>query len=315
MIPGRFAKAANWSDLTDQPRLATEKMAAKPWLDGKPRHIFAGDMGDLFSKAVTDEYLKRELLGAVESKNGRKHVWIWLTKQIRRLADFSEELGGLPDNVIAMTTITNPRTADVRVPHLLRVKCKTLGVSAEPLLGRVDLSRWLPKVGQRGGDYFLAKCAGCGWVGTSELLNKVSYVDDADIFCPQCRGGLIDEIPGIHWVICGGESGAAGRPMHPEWAGVLRDQCTAAGVAFFFKQWGQWSPVLSRSVWTERDPLICVKPDGDTSFWCGDEDTTWNHSENYEETDVPMEKVGKKASGRLLGGREWNEMPTLERTA
>jgi protein gp37 len=43
---------------------------------------------------------------------------------------------------------------------------------------------------------------------------------------------------GIHWVIVGGESGPRARPMAPEWARAVRDQCVAAGVPFFFKQWG-----------------------------------------------------------------------------
>ena len=44
----------------------------------------------------------------------------------------------------------------------------------------------------------------------------------------------------IHWVIVGGESGGKARPMKPEWAESIRDQCEEAGVAFFFKQWGGW---------------------------------------------------------------------------
>ncbi|NOS98781.1 MAG: phage Gp37/Gp68 family protein [Methylotenera sp.] len=44
----------------------------------------------------------------------------------------------------------------------------------------------------------------------------------------------------IHWVIVGGESGPKARPMKPEWAESIRDQCEEAGVAFFFKQWGGW---------------------------------------------------------------------------
>ena len=45
---------------------------------------------------------------------------------------------------------------------------------------------------------------------------------------------------GMHWVIVGGESGSNARPMRPEWALAVRDRCEAAGVAFFFKQWGGW---------------------------------------------------------------------------
>lgn len=48
------------------------------------------------------------------------------------------------------------------------------------------------------------------------------------------------DLSGIHWVIVGGESGARARPMQPQWARAVRDQCEDAGVAFFFKQWGRW---------------------------------------------------------------------------
>jgi len=50
------------------------------------------------------------------------------------------------------------------------------------------------------------------------------------------------DLRGIHWVIVGGESGPRSRPMAPEWAIDIRNQCKAAGVAFFFKQWGGRSP-------------------------------------------------------------------------
>src|SRR5262249_11709162 len=124
-------KAAAWSDLrgTDRPD--------KPWLNGLPRMIFVGDMGDFCSKSVPDEYIKSEILGAIESKNGRRHFWLLLTKQIARLARLSETLGGLPDNVMAMTTITDQHTANARIPELLKTRCKWRGVSAEPLWGPI----------------------------------------------------------------------------------------------------------------------------------------------------------------------------------
>lgn len=191
MIPGRCMQAANWGDLRGQVR------PGKPWLSGKPRHIFVGDMGDIFSAAVDFEFLKRELIAAIESKNGQRHVWQILTKRPERLAAFSDMLGGLPDNVVAMTSVTNQRTADLRMPALRRVRCKIRGLSIEPLLGPVDLRK------------------ACSW------------------------GSAFDySLPGVHWVICGGESGSHARPMHPDWARSLRDQCKAAGVACFFKQWG-----------------------------------------------------------------------------
>lgn len=76
-------------------------------------------------------------------------------------------------------------------------------------------------------------------------------------------------LDGIHWVIVGGESGHGARAMLPHWASSLRDQCEAAVVPFLFKQWGEWAP----------------------------------------EGDNAMRLVGKKAAGRLLDGREHNEVP------
>lgn len=137
MIPGRFEQAAKWSDLR-----GTERKA-KPWLNGWPRCIFVGDMGDFLSRGVTDEFLKKELLGAITSKPGQRHFWMLLTKRPSRLARLSEEWGGLPDNCIAMTTITTQKTAGVRIPELLKVRCRWLGLSCEPLLGPMDLSKWL----------------------------------------------------------------------------------------------------------------------------------------------------------------------------
>jgi len=47
-------------------------------------------------------------------------------------------------------------------------------------------------------------------------------------------------LKGIHWVIVGGESGVSARPMNPEWAINVQEQCVKQKIAFFFKQWGTW---------------------------------------------------------------------------
>src|SRR5262249_47596570 len=111
----------------------------KRWLNGKPRTIFVGDMGDFCSKSVPDEYIIDEIIGAVKSPPGSRHFWFLLTKQIRRLAEISERIGGLPDNCMAMTTVTDQRTADTRIPDLVRTICRWRGISAEPLWGSVNL--------------------------------------------------------------------------------------------------------------------------------------------------------------------------------
>lgn len=212
MIPGRYAQAASWSDLrgTDRP--------AKPWLNGLPRMIFVGDLGDTFSRAVTDDYLERELLGAITSKQGARHFWMLLTKRPQRLAGLAKKWGGLPDNVMAMTTVTDQKTAEKRVTELLQVPCHWRGLSCEPLLGPVQL-----KLDQR-------RCPRCGGDEWGETCG----------FCEKAHA-VIQRTTGIDWVICGGESGPKARPMHPDWVRSLRDQCAGAGVPFFFKQWGEYA--------------------------------------------------------------------------
>ena len=87
--------------------------------------------------------------------------------------------------------------------------------------------------------------------------------------------------PWVNWVIAGGESGAKARPMHPEWVRSLRDQCQASRVPFFFKQWGEWEPCRPEQCYSEG-------------------------------ADIGMRRVGKKATGRVLDGREWSEFPNVE---
>lgn len=102
--------------------------------------------------------------------------------------------------------------------------------------------------------------------------------------CEPLLEGLGEvDLTGIHWVIAGGESGPNARPMHPDWARSLRNQCAAAGVAFHFKQYGAWGP----------QPV-------------GDWDKTGIH---HFDDGVNVWRVGKKAAGRLLDGRTWDELP------
>lgn len=88
------------------------------------------------------------------------------------------------------------------------------------------------------------------------------------------------------WVIAGGESGPRARAMHPEWVRSLRDQCEADEVPFFFKQWGEFAPrhdlqaaQLAGKEWVTFDP------------------------------DNSVCRVGKKAAGRTLDGREHSAFP------
>lgn len=109
-------------------------------------------------------------------------------------------------------------------------------------------------------------------------VNLSAWLDDSN--------GIPRDMP-FDWVIAGGESGSNARPMHPDWARALRDQCSAADVPFFFKQWGEYEPF---------DASHC-RPD-----------LTREHKISAD-LKTAFAKVGKKKAGRLLDGSEWNKIP------
>jgi protein gp37 len=118
------------------------------------------------------------------------------------------------------------------------------------------------------------------------------------------------------WVIVGGESGPKARPMHPQWARDLRDQCAAAGVPFFFKQWGEWRPCRAPVIeWSSPDGLktavIKVMPDPGSSELGTATDEQLRRAVLARES-TAMARVGKKAAGRLLDGIEHNAMPAIK---
>lgn len=92
----------------------------------------------------------------------------------------------------------------------------------------------------------------------------------------------------LRWIVCGGETGPHARPMHPDWPRKPRDDCQAAGVPFYFKSLGEWLP------------FVCQ----DSRY------KTHKMKQVFVEREA-MNRVGKKAAGRLLDGRTWNEVPEL----
>lgn len=147
--------------------------------------------------------------------------WFLVTKRIPNVLkmlppDWSQEHFG---HVVIIITVVNQEEADRDVPRLLALKARfpwlRVGLSIEPMLGPVDLTRISRK--------------GIDWI----------YIDNAlDGFVANKCGGHYG--PTLDWVIVGGESGKDARPMKPAWARQLRDQCAAADVPFHFKQFGEF---------------------------------------------------------------------------
>ena len=173
--------------------------------------------------------------------------------------------GRLPDDwgqgyphVWLGVTAENQAMADERIPILLQIPAAKRFVSVEPMLGPVDIRLYLPNPS---GSLMITASG-------REYINR------------------------LDWVICGGETGPGSRPMHPDWARSLRDQCQGAGVPFLFKQWGEWVPS------NQYPPeLNGVRLSRYMRFTFG---ADFQH----------MFHVGKKAAGRLLDGQLWDQYPT-----
>lgn len=224
---------------------------------------FVNSMSDLFHDGVQVAWLS--LIWQIMTETPQ-HTYQILTKRAGNMASrinaLSAIFGVLP-NVWLGVSVEDQRAADERIPYLLQTPAAVRFLSCEPLLGPVDLAEAM-------GD--------TAWKRTCGLLvnkNERNYRP-------------------LHWVIAGGESGPGTRPMHPDWARSLRDQCQAANVPFFFKQWGEYGPTPLRT--SQHSYQFAPDPAG--------------HS-NY--ADVTVYKVGKKAAGRLLDGRTWDEMPEVNR--
>lgn len=196
--------------------------------------------------------------------------WLLLTKRPENILGWIPEV----DNLHFGVSIENQEQANQRVPALLELKNilkfnGLLFVSAEPLLGHVDLYR----IKSGNPRYPLLDClTGLQRREVDPELGLCAFNED-DYYSGNNYS--------INWVIAGGESGHHARPMHPDWARSLRDQCQAAGVPFLFKQWGECAPY--------DGAIAPIRWDDGTKMW----------------------RPGKKNAGRLLDGREWNEFPEV----
>ena len=301
-----------------------KKVLAQPLHWRKPRTVFVCSMTDLYGPWVPDEWIDK--IKAVEALCPQ-HTFIELTKRPDRMEEYSNQpyLAGqiwdnadeiacdnylsefhpssdyliagrqaaawpLP-NVWEGTSVEDQESANKNIPELLSTPAAVHFVSYEPALGPVDFSRlglWLCK----------------NWKSQDALSTAPWCPDDPSKWwwTPQALRG-----PGqvmLDWVICGGESGPGARPMHPDWARSIREQCIAARVPFFFKQWGAWRPLRADDRSGGRERWADFDDDGNLEM----SPITISHHDNGA-----MFRAGKKAAGRMLDGREWNEWPEVAR--
>jgi protein gp37 len=244
----------------------------QPLAWSRPRRIFVCAHGDLFAENVPDEWIDQVF--AVMAL-ARRHTFQVLTKRSARMREYLRELVRarrrwehiirhthghsaspppvLP-NVWLGVSVEDQRRAGERLPDLEQTPAEVRWVSAEPLIGSLDIRTWLPR---------------------------------------------------LDWVVAGGESGPAARPMHIEWARSLRDQCAKSGVPLLFKQWGSW--------------IIASHENGHTDSCMATNDAVWLDIDarqakptcNGMSEPIGMFRVPKTRAGRLLDGVEHDAYPEV----
>jgi len=262
---------------------------------GRRDRVFCASLADVFDNQVPSEW-RRELWHYIEQTPSLD--WLLLTKRPQNIAKMLPDPGtGVKPwgdgwkNVWLGTTVENQAEADRRIPHLLAVPAVIRFLSCEPLLGPLDLTL----------DNLV--CTDCPRCSDGSLIEP----DTGANACRRCDStGKSDEW-GIDWVICGGESGPGARPMHPGWARALRDQCAKAGVAFHFKQWGEW---VGASVYSEGNKGGFTRSQVPGETFPGRPSVWWSGDAFGGVVSI---NVGKKVAGRLLDGREHNDIPGAAR--
>lgn len=296
----------------------------------KPRRIFVNSMSDLFHDRVPDEYIARVFAVMAQANH---HTFQILTKRHARMRAFLNDYcrcgkghvpgihlrsrmswAGTPHsptyvpgvdghevyfnrpwplpNVWIGVSVENQKWADIRIPALLDTPAAVRWISAEPLLGPVDVAEWLG---------------------------------------PRCRASRAQaDLPFLDWVVAGGESGPGARPMHPDWARALRDQCVNAGVPYLFKQWGEYVPAVieddpqfaggrafnnprsgGRVAAVVREPALPNRHfEGGRRRLMEPGDETKGGVVMLDRDTIAV-RVGKKAAGRDLDGRTWDEFPAV----
>jgi protein gp37 len=234
----------------------------------RPRKIFVCAHGDLFHESVPDAWIDRVF--AVMALAPR-HTFQVLTKRAERMRGLLRD-STMDDRLCELNQESGPRGWPLRNVHL--------GVSIE------DQTRAEERI-----PLLLQTPAAVRFVSAEPLLGPVMI---PGLYQTADRGG--NAVRALDWVIVGGESGLGARPMHPDWARELRDQCVEASVPFFFKQWGEWAPAPTPSDDEDADYRAYRARGGrDMHLW----------STGFQ----AVELVGKRRAGRLLDGRTWDEFP------
>jgi protein gp37 len=227
---------------------------------------------DLFHPKVENEFISEVYKMIYDNP---QHTFLILTKQAKRMYEwyYRPDFAALScTNLWLGITAENQTQWDIRSPYLNAIPAVLKWVSFEPLLGPINT-------------------------------------------------GIIDW---LDWAIVGGENSSKARPCHPEWISMLRYICIKSGAKFFFKQWGSWKPIVA--IYEEHinddgiidgdyvDDKLEEYYDKEIIAFEYDGGIPIQDDNVYRQPDLTawyMARVGKKAAGRELDGKIWNEMPVF----
>lgn len=272
----------------------------------RPRRIFWNAHGDLFHESVPLEWIDRCL--AVMALTGQ-HTHQLLTKRPQRAFDYFTDAGGAwnwKDKVRKLVDELKPSSLWNGSAYQAKYNLEKSGILPNVWLGTSteDQERAEERI-----PILLETPAAVHWISAEPLLGPLNlrHIDVGFGAIDALSGGIVSEAH-IDWVVVGGESGPGARPMHPDWARSLRDQCAQAGVAFLFKQWGAWLPGENDG----SEPLARWQ-DGQLGRHSSSVDERkapeWRHFGTPGDPGAFAINVGKKAAGRLLDSVEHNGYP------
>lgn len=242
----------------------------------KPK-VFCASLGDWLDSEVPLTWLAEmlALIGKTPNLN-----WLLLTKRPQNFFSRFEKIlssgiedeltavphqwryQGIPENVWIGASVEDQKRANERIPELLQIPARVRWLSCEPLLGPLNLERILDSHGI--------------------VYDVLSGMEKNQLGYFPCHK--------IDWVIAGGESGPKARAPHPDWFRSLRDQCAENGTAYFFKQWGEYSPEDAPRETKSKSPNVHVWPDG-----------------------TGLRRFGKKSAGYRLDGEIIQQFPEVTR--
>lgn len=237
----------------------------------KPRRIFVNSLSDMFHNQVADALIARAFATMAATP---RHTYLLLTKRHARMKSLLSSGGqrlleAAPDQKTAQAindagwplpnlhlgvSTENQRWADIRIAALLDTPAAVRWISAEPLLGPIDLGMGDPHAGHEYDDvngyphpYICLTCS------TDD--NEVEYFRRGPADC------FTEPHAGLDWVVVGGESGPGARPVNVEWVRSIVRDCVSADLPVFVKQFG--------SVWA-RENHATDRKGGNPAEWSED---------------------------------------------